>query len=112
MEGGMEAIIGDLIDKQLSKDGLRTLAKAVVLLAEKRLPGKTGPEKQAWCIDKVTVLTEDFDNKLPVIGAFMDIPLIDCLERWAIKQLIEWAWGAVQAEKAKLAKQSASVKAV
>ena len=97
----MDAFLADLIDQRLSKDGLRTMAKAVVLLAEKRLPGATGAEKLAWCVDKVTMVMESFDGKLPVIGAFMDLPAVDGFERWAIKQVVEWAWAVLQVEKAK-----------
>lgn len=97
----MDVIVADLVDKRLSKDGLRSIAKAMVALAEKRLPGQTGPEKLAWCVDKVTCVLESFDDKLPVIGAFMDLPFVDGFERWAIKQVVEWAWASLQAEKTK-----------
>jgi hypothetical protein len=68
----------------------------LVKTAETAIPGASGKEKKAWCIDQVVKGVELGDNYIPIIGAWMDLPVIDGFERWLIGLAVEWAYTSLQ----------------
>jgi hypothetical protein len=88
----MDAVVTSLITRMLSEDGLQAILKELVLTAEKRLPGASGTEKADWCAQRAVTVLEQFDNSVPVLGAFADLPVIDSLEEAAVKQAVHRAW--------------------
>ena len=84
----------DYLKSKLTPQLLEDLAKRLVLYAEEHMPGATGTEKKAYCVEQASTVLEAFDNKIPVLGQWADLPLVDWMEKWAVQQLIEWAWGA------------------
>ena len=87
----------DFLKSKLTPELLEDLAKRLVRYAEANLPGKTGPEKKAYCVAQALAVLEAFDDRIPVLGKWADVPLVDWLEEWAVGLLIEWAWGAAVA---------------
>ncbi|WP_288403805.1 hypothetical protein [uncultured Deinococcus sp.] len=84
----------DYLKSKLTPQLLEDLAKRLVTYAEKNLPGASSVEKKAYCVEQALIVLEAFDDRVPVLGKWMDLPLVDWLEKWATEQLIEWAWGA------------------
>jgi hypothetical protein len=56
------------------------------------LPGGSSEEQKEWVTQELIVLLEVFDNQVPVIGAFMDLPNVDQLEANAVEQLVNYVW--------------------
>jgi hypothetical protein len=83
------------LESKLSIPMLEDLAKKLVTYADEHIPGATGADKKAYCIKQADTILEAFDDKIPVLGQWLDFPLADWLELWAVTQLVEWAWGAV-----------------
>lgn len=73
-------------------DMLEKLVKQAATL----MPGSTGKEKKAWCIEKATALVEMGDNFLPIIGAWADLPCVDEFESYLIGLAVERAWTKLQ----------------
>lgn len=69
-----------------------TLLQNLVRDAESALPGATGKEKKAWCVEKAVALVEQYDQLIPVLGQWADLPLVDQAERYLIGLGIERAW--------------------
>ncbi|WP_034340101.1 hypothetical protein [Deinococcus misasensis] len=58
-----------------------------------------GEDKKKIACDFLTEKLEMLDDKIPVLGAFLDFPIVDRLQRWAVEQAVEWAWGRLEALK-------------
>ena len=83
----------------LTVEGLKKAAKEAARLANQLLPGATGAEKAAaekWLLAAV----EEYDNKIPVLGQFMDLPLIDRLEAAAVRAAVAWGYSALELDAA------------
>jgi hypothetical protein len=76
----------------LSQDQIKETLQDVLDTCEKILPGKTDREKKAWCVRRVREALEMFDNYIPLIGMFLDNPVVDDLEAQAVNLLVDWAW--------------------
>lgn len=76
----------------LSHEEIVESAKDIIQKSKILLPGKTEKDKKNWCIKKLTEAFEVFDNYIPIIGAFLDIPFVDDLEKQAVSLLVDWAW--------------------
>lgn len=68
------------------------LLKTLVKQAESALPGATGKEKKAWCVEKAVALVEQYDQLLPLIGQWADLPVVDSAQRYLIGLAVERAW--------------------
>ena len=88
------------LESKLDLNVLEMLAETVVKSIEVSLPGKTGEEKKKFAVMQTLAVLEAFDNKLPVIGAWLDYPISDAIEAWAVGVLIDWAWLKVFGEAA------------
>lgn len=102
-------ILTSLVTKQLTSMALKHSVDQVVLLAESRLPGATDEEKKQWCAAELLKAVELYDNRLPVIGDLLDIPISDNIEKWAVNYLVEGAFvkmktvtGAAQSAKSEM----------
>lgn len=92
----MDTLLTALINKKLDKQALLEIVTALVEQCEWTNMGKTGPEKKAWVVKNALKVIEVFDNRLPVVGAFLDLPLVDHLEAWAVQQVVEFCWAKAQ----------------
>lgn len=72
------------------------LLKTLVRQAETLLPGASGKEKKAWCINKAVELVEEYDQLLPVLGAWADLPPVDAAQKYLIGLGVERAWTALE----------------
>lgn len=72
------------------------LLEGLVKSAADALPGATGKEKKAWCVEKAVALVEMGDNFIPILGQWADLPVVDSFERYLIGLGIERAWTALQ----------------
>jgi hypothetical protein len=79
----------------LSAEQLQETANEVMEACEKLLPGKTKEEKKQWCIGRLRQMLEAFDNYVPVIGLFLDNPVVDDLEAQAIELFVDWMWNKI-----------------
>jgi hypothetical protein len=87
------------LDVMASIDGLdigniRSMAELAVRTVESVLAGESGAEKKRAAVDAIVSVVEQYDHLLPIIGQWLDIQIVDALQRWAIEQLVEWTWGA------------------
>ncbi len=98
-----QTILDDLksrIGNVLTVDGLKAAAKAAARLANQALPGATGAEKAAFAERWLLAAVEEYDNKIPVLGAFMDLPIIDRLEAAAVRAAVAWGYSAMELDAA------------
>lgn len=74
------------------------IVRQLIAAAESALPGGTPDEKKAWVKATGRVLIEQFDNKIPVLGAFADLPPVDLVESWAWNIAVDWVWAQLVKE--------------
>lgn len=89
---GIRTAIGDA----LSVEGLKRAGAWLAEEAEKRLPGADGLNKKLWAKGLLLQVVEEYDNRLPVIGAFMDLPPIDAIEKAGVDWAVEWGYAQLQ----------------
>jgi hypothetical protein len=77
----------ELTPKLLEQETENIVKRAVVLF-----PGETTKKKKAWCATQLYSMLEAFDNYIPVVGALLDNPFADNLEKQAVSMLVDWAW--------------------
>ena len=97
MNGFFAKVLARLADG-LGADDLEWLLRYLIAAAEGAVPGGTEAEKKDWVKATGRVLVENFDNKIPVLGAFADLPPVDFVEAWAWNIAVDWVWGNVVAE--------------
>lgn len=68
----------------------------LVKLAEASMPGSTGAEKKAWCIDEALSLVNTAESFIPFLSAWANLPFVDGAERYLIGLGIERAWVVLQ----------------
>lgn len=69
---------------ELAKD----FARDAIKNAFERLPGTDGVAREQFAVEFALGKLESVDQSLPVIGKFMDLPMVDWAEREAVKQLV------------------------
>lgn len=67
----------------------KVLAREGIEHAWNALPGADGPKREAFALDLVMPRLEAVDHVLPVIGKYMDLPLVDWGQRAAARRLIQ-----------------------
>lgn len=87
--------------KVLTKKNLEIAARLSVLWVEKHLVGKTGQEKKEYATRQLILAVEKYDQLIPVVGDYLDLPFVDGLEDWALSMVVERAWGFMQSLKLK-----------
>lgn len=70
--------------------------KDLVKQAETLMPGATGKEKKAWVVEQAVTLVERYDQMLPLIGKWADLPPVDAAQRYLIGLAVERAWTELQ----------------
>lgn len=84
----------------LSLDSLQEFALKAKAAAEdwalQQLHVLTGEEKRTYARTWLKAQVEQYDNLIPIIGQFMDLPIIDGWEDWAIDQVLEWAYYMIE----------------
>ena len=88
------------IGNVLTVEGLKKAAKEAAKLANQLLPGASGVEKAAFAEKWLLAAVEEYDNRIPVLGAFMDLPLIDRLEAAAVRAAVAWGYSALELDTA------------
>lgn len=88
------------IGNVLTVEGLKKAAKEAARLANQLLPGATGTEKAAAAEAWLLAAVEEYDNKIPVLGQFMDLPLVDRLEAAAVRAAVAWGYSALELDAA------------
>ncbi|AWN23991.1 hypothetical protein DKM44_12755 [Deinococcus irradiatisoli] len=83
------------LESKLNVDLLEDLGKRLVKAAEEKMVGATSADKKAWCVQQAVTVLEAFDDRIPVLGKYLDLELADWLEAWAVGMLIEYAWALV-----------------
>ena len=71
------------------------LLKGLCAQADQLIPGATGKEKKAWCIDKVADLVDAGEIMIGIAG-WANLPLVNGFERWIIGLGVERAWTELQ----------------
>jgi hypothetical protein len=75
---------------------VKELLKGLVIEVEKHIPGATGQEKEDWVVTMALSLVEMGDGFIPVIGKWMDLPVVDGVEKYIIQLGVRWAYAAVK----------------
>lgn len=79
--------------QDLDIETLHDLAKHTVIKASSDfIPGAKEEDKKEWCVKRLSQLLETFDNTIPVVGVFLDNPIVDDLEEQGVRLVVEWAW--------------------
>jgi hypothetical protein len=80
----------------LTVEELKEITKDTVLESTKDMtdfiPGDCTYSKKEWCVKRLTQVLETFDNYIPVVGMFLDNPIVDDLEEQGVRLLVDWAW--------------------
>ena len=71
------------------------LLEGLVKAAETQIPGSTGKQKKAWCVDRALELVNAGEVLLG-IGGWANLPIVDGFEKWILGLGIERAWTALQ----------------
>lgn len=82
----------DITSHALSNEAIQETLKDVMEKVELFVPGKTQKEKKSWCAKRIRDFLEMFDNYIPIVGMFLDNPIVDDLETQAVNLLVDWAW--------------------
>lgn len=85
----------DVIGGALSVASLKRAGHFLAAEADRWLPGGTGAEKKAWAKAQLGQALEAYDDRIPVIGAFMDLPAVDAIERSGIDMAVEYGYAAL-----------------
>ena len=85
-------LLQTLVTNQLTSFALKHTLDQLVVLAETKVPGKTKQQKIDWCTQELLAALEKYDNRIPVIGKLLDIPISDKMEAWAIHHAIDAAY--------------------
>ena len=65
-------------------------------VAEAAIPGMTGPEKKAWCVEEAMKLLENGETIIPLLAAWADLPIVENGERYLLGLAVERAWVVLQ----------------
>jgi hypothetical protein len=76
-------------------ESLRGLLLQVLALSVKRLPGSTDEERKRFCVDFLVTQVEKLDNLVPAIASFLDLPVVDALERTLIEMFVDRVYDRV-----------------
>jgi hypothetical protein len=81
---------------ELLRDGfqfsdLQEATRLLVQYAGTYLPGLEGKDKAQWVKQKILELVENYDSLIPVLGQFLDLPLLDTLEHFLLDKLLDLA---------------------
>ncbi len=68
---------------------LRKYAAAAVHLFEELVPGATQEEKRSWCTRAVVQTLEALDGHVPLVGALLDTPIADAVEKRLAERLVD-----------------------
>lgn len=71
------------------------LLKEFVKQAETQIPGSTGKQKKAWCIERTLELVNAGEVMLG-IASWANLPFVDGFEKWIIGLGVERAWVELQ----------------
>ena len=71
------------------------LLKEFVKQAETQIPGGTGKQKKAWCIERTLEMVNAAEVMLG-IASWANLPFVDTAERWIIGLGVERAWTELQ----------------
>ena len=91
-------ILTKLVTDRLTAFALKHAVEELVRVANDRLPGSNEQQKQDWCTKEVLGALEKYDNKIPVIGAMLDIPILDDMESWAVNHMVSAAFAKVKSQ--------------
>ena len=94
-------ILAKLVTDKLTAFALKHAIEELVRVANDRLPGSDEQQKQNWCSQEILSGLEKYDNKIPVIGALLDIPILENMERWAVEHMVSAAFAKVTAQVAR-----------
>jgi hypothetical protein len=76
-------------------ESLRGLLLEVLAVSLKRLPGTTDEERKRFCVDFLVTQVETLDDLVPAIAAFLDLPLVDALQRTLIEMFVDRVYDRV-----------------
>lgn len=79
-------------NKNLSHEDLNDIVKTTISQSFDLITGSCEESRKEWCVEKLTQVLETFDNAIPVIGIFLDNPIVDNLEKNSVRALVEWGW--------------------
>ena len=83
---------------------LQGLLLEVIAVSLKRLPGRTDEERKRFCVDFLVTQVETLDNLVPAIAVFLDLPVVDALERTLIEIFVDRVYDSVVSSAATAAK--------
>lgn len=76
----------------LTHEHIHEMTRCVIESTFNAVVGKTEQEQKNWCVQELTTMLEVYDNYIPVVGAFLDNPLSDAMEKELISLLVDWGW--------------------
>lgn len=80
------------VPKVVTPEALKQKTLNVVNKSFQVVVGKNEQEQKRWCAARLREVLETVDNLIPVVGAFMDLPVVDEAEHRIIEQLVDWGW--------------------
>ena len=81
-----------IMTNTIKKESLQEMAINFVRQSMDVIPGGTDNDKKKLISTMLTSELEVIDNFVPVIGSFLDLPIINDMESVAISYLVDWAW--------------------
>ena len=91
-------ILSKLVADRLTAFALKHAVEELVRVANDRMPGSDVQQKQDWCTKELLGALEGYDNKIPVIGALLDIPILDDMESWAVTHMVSAAFAKLKSQ--------------
>lgn len=62
--------------------------------AEQHFGGSQGAAKKAWVVTQITMLLELVDDKIPVVGRYMDTAFADKLQTLVVAEVVQKVFDA------------------
>lgn len=91
-------MIKDKVEDILTVDGLKEAAKQAVKLANVLFPEVKGIVRAELAEKWLLSVVEEYDNYIPILGKYMDLPLVDRFQAAAVRHVVSWAYTCLELE--------------
>ncbi|WP_407541603.1 hypothetical protein Q0M94_19130 (plasmid) [Deinococcus radiomollis] len=68
---------------------MQITVKGLITEADTRFPGWRGADKEVWVTDFAFHWLQSFDNVIPVVGTFLNLPVGQTLEKEVVREVVK-----------------------
>lgn len=86
------------IEQLIKKLKLEAIVRGLIREANATLDAFKGEEKEVWVTSIVYSWLETVDGAIPLLGIYMDFPLVDAAQREGVRRLVKFIFDKMEAE--------------